>query len=42
MSILIFIPLSLIAAIVERPRKPERAQGYRKRTQREIRLGRQY
>lgn len=40
MSILIFVPLSLIAAIVERPRQPRRRSGYRKRTTREFYIGR--
>lgn len=42
MSILIFIPMSLIAAIIERPRQPKRRSGYRKRTQREFHVGRSY
>ncbi len=37
MTILIFIPLTLIAAITERPR---RRSGYRKRTVREFHVGR--
>ena len=41
MSILIFIPLTLIAAIAERPRKPHYRSAYRKHA-RTIHHGRSY
>lgn len=42
MSILMFIPLTLIAAAAERPAKPRRREAYRKRTTRTFRDGRHF
>jgi hypothetical protein len=41
-SILMFVPLAMLAAIAEQTRKPARRKAYRKRTAREFRHGRQY
>ena len=42
MSILMFIPLTLIVAVAERPAKPIRREAYRKRTSRTFRDGRHF
>lgn len=42
MSILIFVPLTLLAAIAERPRQPRRRSAYRKRSGMEFHNGRSY
>ncbi len=42
MCILMFIPLTLIAAIAERPRRSKPRQPFRKRHGREVHLGRSY
>ena len=42
MSILIFVPLTLLAIIAERPRQPKRRSAYRKQPGRTFHCGRSY
>lgn len=42
MCILMFIPLTLVAAVAERPRQPRRRSAYRKQAGRTFHQGRSY